>query len=65
MNQERRFNDDVTPSYFTPETVQPMGGSSSLGNRPPAPEAMWVQPKGSGATPLRLSARSEHVVIIE
>ena len=28
MNQERRFNDDVTPSYFTPETVQPMGGSS-------------------------------------
>ena len=42
-------------------TIRP---HSSLGNRPPAPEAVWVQPKGSGATPLRLSAGSEQVVLV-
>lgn len=34
-------------------TIRP---HSSLGNCPPAPEAVWVQPKSSGAMPLRLSA---------
>lgn len=42
-------------------TIRP---HSSLGNRPPAPEAVWVQPEGSGATPLHLPAGMKPVVVV-